>query len=150
MSFLKRAAVVASAAIVVSLAAAVPVGAGVTTTTGEGETATLTVNKVVQGTAPADAEFVIAVECESSGPFELTYGPEGGAEEVIFFEPDFCTVTETETGGAVDVTPPIDIAIEDPIPYEVTVTNVFDTAPTSSSTTASVAADAATRPTFTG
>jgi hypothetical protein len=106
---------------------------------------------VVQGTAPADAEFVIDVDCEDSGPYELTFGPDGGSDEVVFFGPDFCTVTETVTGGAVDVTPPIDIAIEDPILYSVTVTNVFDTAPTSSSTTtASTQAAAATRPTFTG
>jgi hypothetical protein len=150
MAFLKRAAIVASAAVVVSLAAASPVDAGVTPTTGEGETATLTVNKVVQGTAPADAEFVIIVECEESGPYELSFGPEGGAEDVVFFDADLCTVTETQTGGAVDVTPPVDIEIASPVLYEVTITNVFDTAPSSSSTSSSVASDTTTRPTFTG
>jgi hypothetical protein len=149
MSIARRLAMVASLLIVGTVATSVaPAGAGETTI--PQETATLTVNKVVQGDAPSDAEFVILVSCEGIGDRELTFGSEGGSDEVIFFSPDQCTITETETGGAVDVTPPIEIFIEDPILYEETITNVFDTADTSASTTASTQAAAATRPTFTG
>jgi hypothetical protein len=147
-SIIKRGALLAGALLVVSLVAAVsPAAAGVPPTTGV-LTATLTVTKVVQGVAPADAEFVIEVDCED-GTTELTFGPEGGSEDLTFFDEDVCTITEIETGGAVDVTPPFDIEIASPTFYEATVTNVFDTAP-SSSTTASAQAAAATRPTFTG
>lgn len=150
MKLVKRALVLATATTAATLAFVVaPATAGVTPTTGEGETATLTVTKVVQGAAPADAEFVIEVACESAGTTELTFGSTGGSEDVTFFEQDLCTITETETGGAVDVTPPFDVAINSPTFYTATVTNVFDSA-ASSSTTADVAADTTTRPTFTG
>jgi hypothetical protein len=128
-----------------TLVLADPVGAG--TTTVPAQTATLTVTKVIQGVAPSDAEFTIEVACES-GTTDLTFGPTGGSEQLTFFEEDECTVTETDTGGAVDVTPPQTVTIADPIPYDVTVTNVFDTAP-SSETTAAAGAEAV-RPTFTG
>jgi hypothetical protein len=148
MMVAKRAAlVVVGLVLAVAVGIGEPVGAGVTTTV-DGETATLTVTKVVQGVAPATAEFVIEVACES-GTTELTFGPTGGSDQVVFGEADECTVTETQTGGAFDVTPPQTVAIEDPIAYDVTVTNVFDTAP-SSETTEATAAAAAVRPTFTG
>jgi hypothetical protein len=144
---MKRSALFAAGVILaVALGVADPVGAG-TTTTVDGETATLTVTKVVQGTAPTDAEFIIEVDCESDTT-ELTFGPTGGSEQLTFFSEDECTVTETQTGGAVDVTPPQTVTIAAPIAYDVTVTNVFDTPP-SSPTTGAGAADAV-RPTFTG
>jgi hypothetical protein len=148
MSIVRRAAFVAAAITALTVVAAVPVDAGVPPTTGI-QTATLTISKVVQGEAPAGAEFVIEVDCVVEGVTELTFPAEGGSQELVFFEEDSCTVTETQTGGAVDVTPPVTIAIAEPILYEVTITNVFDTAP-SSETTASTQADTAVRPTFTG
>jgi len=149
MSLATRTALLTAALAVFSLVAVVaPADAGTPPTTGTPEIAVLTVTKVVQGEAPDDAEFVIEVDCENSGTTELSFGSEGGSEDVIFFDVDFCTISETQTGGAVDVTPPSDVAIAAPIQYAATVTNVFDMAPASD--TSDTGADTAVRPTFTG
>jgi hypothetical protein len=137
----------ATTVLVITLGVGDPVGAGAPTTLPP-ETATLTVTKVVQGTAPSDAEFVIEVDCVEAGTTELTFESTGGSEQLTFTSEDECTVTETQTGGAFDVTPPQTVTIGDPIPYDVTVTNVFDTPP--SSDTTSSAANEAVCPTFTG
>jgi hypothetical protein len=144
---------------------------------GEGEeTATLTVIKTVEGTAPADAEFVINVLCvneEINGtiPIEedeltpvgngvvydedITFGPEGGEEEFLFFREAVCTITETDDGGADEViNRELEVAITDPELFEAEITNVFadvvTTTTTAAPTTTAAAAAAAATPRFTG
>ena len=76
MSIVRRAALACGALIIGSLTVAVvPADAGVSPT--EPLTATLRVNKVVQGEAPSDAQFVIVVACEGTGEHELTFGADG-------------------------------------------------------------------------
>jgi hypothetical protein len=150
MSIMKRAALVAVVASAMTLAIAVsPAGAGpgVTATT-EGQTATLTITKVVQGTPPAGTEFMISVECEASGPYQLTFGATGGQKDIIFTGPDQCTSTEPDNGGASSTTGLGRVDILQPTGYAQTVTNTFD--PAEPTTTAKTAATTATRPTFTG
>jgi hypothetical protein len=143
---------------------------------GEGETATLTVIKTVEGTPPADAEFVINVFCvDAEGPNgtipdgeltpaglqeivydeDITFGPEGGEEEFVFTGPAECTITETDDGGADEViNGESEVAIEDPTLYEAEITNVFSdvvtTTTTAAPTTTAAAAAAAATPRFTG
>jgi hypothetical protein len=142
---------------------------------GEG-TATLTVIKTVEGTPPADAEFVINVFCveadetDESLPTgvltpaglqeivydeDITFGPEGGEEEFVFTGPAECTITETDDGGADEViNGESEVAIEDPTLYEAEITNVFSdvvtTTTTAAPTTTAAAAAAAATPRFTG
>ncbi len=124
-----------------------------------GETATLTVIKTVEGTPPADAEFVINVFCvDADGPNgtipvdleltpaglqeivydeDITFGPEGGEEEFVFFGPAECTITETDDGGADEViNGESEVAIEDPTLYEAEITNVFSDVVTTTTTAA--------------
>ncbi len=94
---------------------------GRTTITGTGGFAFASVNvdKVVTGDAPADAQFAVSVACESTtggarqsfdGSTEgvptallvdLTFGASGGSEYLVSYEPGNCTVSETDDGGAV-------------------------------------------------
>jgi len=149
-----------------SLAGVTPAGAG------KGGSATLTVTKTVDGTAPADAEFVINVYCEGpesalepaatpAGGTEiydedLVFGPEGGSEDFVFFEEAVCTITEVDDGGADQVIGgEQEVVIEDPTRYGAEVINVFEPEPTTvttAQTTTTTAAAAVTRatPRFTG
>jgi hypothetical protein len=161
------------------LVASLVVGAGFvvaapSASAGEG-TATLTVIKTVEGTPPADAEFVINVFCvdvdtEGTAPVDvrtpaglqeivydedITFGPEGGEEEFVFTGPAECTITETDDGGADEViNGESEVAIEDPTLYEAEITNVFSdvvtTTTTAAPTTTAAAAAAAATPRFTG
>jgi len=139
---------------------------------------TLVVTKVVEGPVPEGTEFVITVDCpvtdrsaevdpEGLGVSEeLTFGEEGGSEEVsVPFFADECTVTETEDGGAAsttyagedvpggcDVTANEDNAVVDfiePVECEVTVTNTFEEEPPPPPEP-EPAAQVVTAPTFTG
>jgi hypothetical protein len=161
------------------MVAGLAVGAGLVAvappvSAGEG-TATLTVIKTVEGTPPADAEFVLNVFCvnvdtEGTEPVDeltpaglqeivydedITFGPDGGEEDFVFTRPAECTITETEDGGADEViNGEIEIAIEDPTLYDAEITNVFSevvtTTTTAAPTTTAVAAAAAATPRFTG
>lgn len=94
---------------------------GRTTITGTGGFAFASVNvdKVVTGDAPADAQFAISVACENNAgsarqsfdgsseglaaalQADLTYGASGGSEYLVSYNPATCTVSETDDGGAV-------------------------------------------------
>lgn len=153
MSMVKRALVVGTATTAATLALAVaPAAAGDGPPQTGSESATLTVIKEVDGTAPADATFTIRVSCDVIGDTDMTFGPEGGSDSVTFFRPDECEITEPGNGGASSTTGLGTVRIEDPTAYSQTVVNVFDpdvpTTPTSAAVAA--AADTATRPTFTG
>lgn len=73
-------------------------------------TATLVVDKVVEGPAPADAEFTVEVECTTGNdPADLstlTFTADGGSQnlEVLTDVTADCYVTETDDGGAATVT----------------------------------------------
>jgi len=137
------------------------------------ETATLTVTKTVEGTAPADAEFVINVFCEGgttngtevglepAGDIlevvydeDITFGPEGGSEDFEFFSEASCTITEVDDGGADSSSGPVSVDITDPIQFDAEIVNTFDAeaATTVAPTTTAAAAAGAVRaaPTFTG
>lgn len=167
---MKKTAMLAAVAGVVTLSAlagAAPAGAG------KGGSATLTVTKTVDGTAPADAEFVINVLCVEPGrevapaaapaglgavyDEDVVFGPEGGSEDFVFFEEAVCTITELDDGGADEVIGgEQEVRIEEPVLYEAEVINVFEPAPTTvttaKTTTTTAAAAAVTRatPRFTG
>ena len=147
MTFMKRAVLVTTAVSAIALAVAIsPAGAGVPPTTTP-QIATLTITKVVQGTAPADAEFTIVADCEASGEHELTFGAEGGEQEIVFSSADVCDITEPGDGGASSTTGLGEIGIFSPTDYARSVINTFDP---ESATTVDTAAEVATRPTFTG
>jgi hypothetical protein len=135
-----------------------------------GMTTFLTVVKDVEGTPPADAEFVIEVTCvliDSDGPGlepvgivpdygdTFTFGPDGGEESLPIPGPSECTITETDDGGADDVLGGEQtVTFTDPESQTVTVTNVFNaeattiapttSAPASTSTTAAPASTSTT------
>lgn len=73
-------------------------------------TATLVVDKVVEGPAPAGTEFTVEVECTTANnPADLstlTFTADGGSQdlEVVTDVTADCYVTETDDGGAVTVT----------------------------------------------
>lgn len=145
------------------------------TPAGAGDGVWLTVVKEVEGTPPADAEFVIEVICvridlddagleplgvvlDYGGTF--TFGPDGGEESLEILGRSECTITETDDGGADEVIGGEQtVVFEDPLSQEVIVTNVFEpeavttaaptTSTTSTSTTAAAAAVTAA-PRFTG
>jgi hypothetical protein len=140
------------------VAGAAPAGAGIE------PIATLTVTKTVQGEAPADAQFVIQVYCESvddSGEVPivfpvvdevLVFGPEGGSEEFELFGEPECTVNETDDGGADEVIGDGgSVSVEDPIDYELEIINVFGGGGTTSTTAATTTTTTTGRtPTTTG
>ena len=89
--------------------------------------AQVTVDKVVEGDPPADAQFVVNLDCSldappppppSPGAFaetegfpgpdslvrDLTFGAAGGTQQLVFYGPYECTVTETDDAGALSVT----------------------------------------------
>ncbi len=106
--------------------------------------------KLVQGSDPGGDSFTVAVSC-TANPIDglsgasgfgsgsssrsadllpwsgnLQYGAAGGTLPFYGFEASTCTVTETNAGGAASTTiTPNPVDVEDPIPYSVTVTNVF-------------------------
>lgn len=141
-----------------------PAGAG-------GPVVTLTVVKEVEGTAPADAEFVIEVSCipafeplgiDPSFGGTFVFGPDGGEESLLISRPSECTIVETEDGGADEVIGgEQSVSFSDLVSQTVTVTNVFNaetttiapttSAPASTSTSTTAAAAATTAaPRFTG
>lgn len=108
------------------------------------EWAALAVTKVVTGSVPADAAFVVHVECTQTmsagagfdGPgaagiledydIDLPFGAAGGTKYVYFDGPSDCTLTEPVGGGATATTiDPDEVAIEEPTAYASTVTNTF-------------------------
>jgi hypothetical protein len=103
--------------------------------------ARLTVTKVVEGTAPADAAFTIEVDCSAEGEGEgpggatfvedLVFGPTGGEQGVILYAGALCTTTETDDAGATSSSVEGGEAdfFSDPIDLAATVTNVFAAAP---------------------
>ena len=141
---------------VVALSALIGIVSTTPASAGDGP-AELEVTKVVEGTAPADAEFVIRVDCvraqvptsatalpgtpaadrgpappSDNPPFvvDLTYGAEGGTQSVAVGERAECTITEIDNGGADSNTGPVQVSIEDPISYPASITNTFDPEPT--------------------
>ncbi|WP_334141768.1 hypothetical protein [Rhabdothermincola sp.] len=117
---------------------------------GEGSSATLTVTKTVQGQAPADAEFVIQVYCESvddSGEVPivfpvvdevLVFGAQGGSEQFVLFQEAECSVNETVDGGAEQIIGDGGaVSVENPTRYELEIINVFSGGGTTSTTAAS-------------
>jgi len=73
-----------------------------------GQDNTLTVTKVVEGTAPPGTVFTIDVDCEDEGggieDFQFEFGPVGGSETVVVQAVEQeCNVNESGTGGASSV-----------------------------------------------
>lgn len=161
--------VVVSAFAIIGALTALPVASGVN--------ATLTVTKTVEGTPPADAEFVINVFCVDDNPpvdveavepavngavvdEDIMFGPGGGSEEFEFFDAALCEITELDDGGADEVSGEGQVAIEEPTDYEAEIVNTFTDEPPTTvvptteapTTTAAAAAAGAVRaaPTFTG
>jgi hypothetical protein len=107
--------------------------------------ASLAVTKVVTGTVPDGATFVVNVDCvggrgtsvesfdgvgatvvPESFDVDLEYGATGGLGYVYTDHGVDCTITEPEDAGAATVTiDPELVVIESPDPYEATVTNTF-------------------------
>lgn len=129
------------------------------------EWAALAVTKVVEGTPPEDATFVVNADCVGSdvmgandfvalelpGDFavDLTYGAAGGVGYVYTDHAVECMLTEPETAGAASVTiDPEVVVIDEPDAFAATVTNTFDPAPPVPEPPA--AAPIVRPPTFTG
>ena len=124
--------------------------------------ARLTVEKVVDGTAPAGTTFAIEADCfsESGDPYDFTedleFPAEGGSQAVILYGGAVCTTSETDDGGAdsstVD-TPETDFGPA-PVDLTSTVTNVFEAGPPPPTPTPEpeppAAMPVAVAPTFTG
>jgi hypothetical protein len=111
------------------------------------EWAAIPVTKVVEGEAPADATFVVNVDCvgleigagatgfedgvsAADLPFDfdvdLSYGATGGLAFVYTDHGVECTITEPETGGAVSTTiDPEAVTVTEVEFFPVTVTNTF-------------------------
>jgi hypothetical protein len=64
-----------------------------------GFTPKLTVTKVVEGTAPPGAEWVVDVTCTNTPPAQFTF-TEPGSQDLILIGPQSCTVVESSTAGA--------------------------------------------------
>lgn len=88
--------------------------------------APLTIAKVVEGDAPADAAFVITLTCSSAiitdglgGPavaeYTFEWGSEGGEQTVGFVDAGECTVTETGNGGAEETAYACEATSEGPV-----------------------------------
>ena len=94
--------------------------------------ARLTVDKVVDGTAPAGTTFVIEADCsgdyDDSFTQELEFPAAGGSQPVIVYGPTVCTTSETDDGGADSVAVEGGEAdfIESPDDLTTTVTNTFE------------------------
>jgi hypothetical protein len=141
----------------------------------------LFLEKQVVGTPPAGAEYVIDVFCtiQTPGVIEIpefatpaaiaiildtqfVFGAQGGIEEIPFDrlgddETINCDIFESETGGAIDVTPPQSVVIDSNVTYFAYVENVFDTPPPNGPATTPtvgpadpVSPAAVTRPRFAG
>jgi len=119
--------------------------------TGDAEWAALAVTKHVDGSAPTDARFEVAVTCvrptddEPGGTgaesfvgaagildeqvFTLPYGAAGGTKYVYFDDVSDCTITEPVNGGALSTTiVPDEILVRSADPYSSVVTNTFPVA----------------------
>jgi hypothetical protein len=148
-----------AAVVTLGLLGAAPVAAQ--TTVPPSETAVLTVTKTVDGTAPADAEFVLHIRClsdqdeEGAAPRavdydeDITFGSTGGSEEFEFFDVSSCEITEVDDGGADSNSGPVSIDILEPIAYSAEIINTFDPAVSTTSTAAPAPAVEATAA-FTG
>lgn len=123
--------------------------------------ARLTVAKVVEGTAPADASFTVEVDCDSGeGDFEtftdtIEFGATGGEAAVVLYGGTVCTTTETADGGATSSSVEGGVAdfTPNPIDLTATVTNVFvapDPTPTPTPAPTPGAQPVVAQPTFTG
>lgn len=92
-------------------------GKGDVTATGTVTFATVDVDKVVEGTAPAGATFPVTVTCEGGRPTatadafsteglgflldtSFSFGAGGGTKYLVAYGPQSCTVSETDDGGA--------------------------------------------------
>lgn len=121
--------------------------------------ARLTVEKVLEGEAPADATFVILSDCQgedSDDSFaqELEFPAAGGVQDVIVYGPTTCTTSETDDGGADSsaVENPETDFVPEPVDLATTVTNVFEASPPTPTPTPEppAALPVAVAPTFTG
>src|SRR5262245_8627411 len=67
-----------------------------------GEAPQLTVTKVVQGTPPPGAEFVVDIACDNAtpSPAQVTFTGSGSETVIIDSAGATCTVTESGTAGA--------------------------------------------------
>lgn len=101
----------------------------------------LTIQKDLAGTPPDGTTFTARVQCDPEEPFEPTgvdtsvgFDATGGSQLAILYERGMtCTVSETDDGGADDVTVDPEVAqfgVEGP--YEITsvITNTFQAEPT--------------------
>ena len=155
-------------------AGAQPVGCGVATgtvTTSPPPTdCTLAVTKVVTGKAAPGTTFSVGVACEPAAdggvdastdggqtpPFTttLTFGENGGAQDVLITRPASCTVTESPPPGCTltSIDPKQPVLVETSEPVNVTVTNDCQVAPAPTTTVpaAQPAAAVAAAPSFTG
>jgi hypothetical protein len=97
-------------------------------------TGVITVEKAVEGTPPAGASYEVHVTCTDGTDETLTFGAEGGTDEITGIQiPEGgteCTVEETGDGGAAQVSyspadPTFTLTLEEPI-GDVLITNAFD------------------------
>jgi hypothetical protein len=65
-----------------------------------GFTPTLTVTKVVEGTPPPGAEWVVDVTCTNNPPAQFSFTESGESENLVLIGPTSCTVVESSTAGA--------------------------------------------------
>lgn len=111
-----------------------------------------TVNKAVEGTAPAGAAYTIAVACDDDGGGAYTddfdFPATGGSASFVIYEGVICDVEETDDGGATSSSQSADVLdfLEEPSDESVTVTNVFG----ARSTAPPAARPVTATPTFTG
>ncbi len=93
----------AAFAVIAMVGASVALMAG---TASGGEPPILEITKVIEGEAPPGAEFVVDITCSNGAaatPAQLTF-TEGGTQPVSVNSGDTtCTVTESETAGALEV-----------------------------------------------
>ncbi|MGK2949082.1 MAG: DUF5979 domain-containing protein [Acidimicrobiales bacterium] len=124
--------------------------------------ARLTIDKVVEGTAPAGTTFTVEALCDDSegegdegGAFteERTFEASGGSAAVVLYSGAVCTVTETDDGGATSstITDGTSDFLPAPVDLTSTVTNVFAAStPTPTPTPPGAAQPVVAAPSFTG
>jgi hypothetical protein len=99
----RRILVLAGVVVAATVAVGAPAGAG-----REPNSAPLTIQKVVVGTAPPGTQFVVDLNCVtgSEGQDQVVFDEFGqpvGPNTVFFGGPNECTPTESQTGGAATV-----------------------------------------------
>lgn len=121
--------------------------------------ARLTIEKVVEGEAPAGTTFTIEADCFADGQegYDFTevreFPAAGGTQDVILYGGALCTTTETDDGGATssEVTDPETDFVPAPVDLTTTVTNTFEAEePEPTPEPPPAALPVALAPTFTG